>query len=99
MPNGELRKDPRLLKRPAQPTSVHLPRILARHVATIEPDSTGIRFHIPRHEIEDRGLTRAVRADQCRDGVRLDGERAAVDGVHRSERLAERLDLERGAHS
>ena len=56
--------------------------------------AAGVRFQKSGHEVEERGLTGAVRADQPGDTAFGHAQSAAIDSAQPAERLGDVIDRE-----
>ena len=77
--HGEAREQGQVLKRPRNAEIGDLVSIDIEEVVAVEQDLTRVRFVDPRHDVEQRGLARAVGADQPADLVLVDRERQVVE--------------------
>ena len=75
----EPRKESEVLERPRDASVGDFVGVDCQQVFAIEHDLTGIRFVDPRHDVEQRRLAGAVRADQTADLVLIDRERQLVE--------------------
>jgi len=75
-----------------------LMRLKALDLRAEQPDRAAIAGQVTGEKVEERGLARAVRADDEPALARHDLERDIVDRGQAAERLLQAADLERGRH-
>ena len=78
--DGHPRKRLHDLEGAGEPAARRLERALRRHVLALKPDAAGGRPMHAGHQIDQRGLAGAVRADQRDDLALLQREAQVVDG-------------------
>src|SRR4029079_12235186 len=71
----------------------------AGHVLPEEPDGAAIAADLAADEVEERGLARAVRAEEQTALTLVDGDAHPADGGDAAERLPQIADLEGERHS
>jgi hypothetical protein len=65
-----------------------------QEVVTVEAHAALGRLVDPRHDVEQRGLARAVRSDQGADLAAVDGEGQPVERDHAAEPHTDVLDFQ-----
>src|SRR5204863_6835999 len=88
------RKDADLLEGAGDAEAGHAVWRRAGEVAAAEEHAAVVGGEVAGHAVEERGLARAVGADEAHDFARLHREVDAVDGRHAEEVLAEAAHLQ-----
>src|SRR5215831_1593744 len=94
--HGELGEDVRALEGAAHAQAAEIVRRDARDLAIVEAHAARVGTQMPRDQVEERGLARAVGADDGADRAAGHAEAHAAHGLEAREALAEALDLKHG---
>src|SRR5439155_11756708 len=91
---AEAREDAHLLERAPDPQARHAMWRGVGQVAAAEQHATAVGRKVAGDAVEERGLARAVRADEAHQLARLDDEIDLIDGRDAEEALDEAADLQ-----